>query len=132
MYILNSFGDFDVKYLYCDKYDYNTYGWQIRDYFFLMYNDGLFENAVKEILRKHDYCINNVQCRFPNFSSYDDYDHFEGVEFEMGLFSDDSEIRVSEEECLSFIKEAVFSYEKKHPNRKGFADKLFEETKLGM
>ena len=118
--------------LYDEKYGTDSEGWQIKDYFGTMYESDLFEEAVINILNKKDFCINNSQCRFPNPNSYDDYDHFEGVEFEMGLFSDDSEIRVSEEECLSFIKEAVFSYEKKHPNRKGFADKLFEETKLGM
>ena len=41
-----------MEYLYCEKYDHNTYGWQIKDYFFLMYNDGLFEIAVREILKK--------------------------------------------------------------------------------
>ena len=49
----------------------------------------------------------------------------------MGALSDDSAIQISEKECSSFVKEAVLSYEKRNPNRKRFADKFFEETKLG-
>lgn len=120
-----------MKDLYCEKYDTSTYGWQIKDYFFLMYNDGLFEIAVKEILREHDYCINDTQCIFSKNDVYENEDFFEGVEFDMGSPRHDSEIQVNEKECLSFVKEAVLSYEKKNPNRKGFADRFFEETKLG-
>ena len=117
--------------LYEEKFDTTSRGWQIKDYLEAMYDSNLFENAAISILNKKYFFINNSQCRFPNPNSYDDYDHFDGVEFEMGLFSDDSEIRVSEEECLSFIKEAVFLYEKKHPDRKGFLDESFERTTLG-
>lgn len=120
-----------IKKLYDYKYDESCHGWQVKDYFGSMYRSGRLEEAVKKILNKEDYCIDSVQCRFPDISSYDDYDHFDGVEFEMGLFSDGSEIRVSEEECLSFIKEAVLLYEKKHPDRKGFLDESFERTMLG-
>lgn len=117
--------------LYDEKLDTTSRGWQIKDYLEAMYDSNLFEDAAISILNKKDFCISNSQCRFPNPNSYDDYDHFDGVEFEMGLFSDDSEIRVSEEECLSFIKEAVLLYEKKHPDRKGFLDESFERTMLG-
>ena len=82
-------------------------------------------------MHKEDYCLDVLQCRFPNNNSYDNYDHFEGVEFEMGYFDDDSEIRISENECLSFIKEAIFLYELKHPDRKGFADIDLKKTILG-
>ena len=120
-----------IKDLYEYKYDENLYGWQVKDYLSAMYRSGRLEEAIKKILSKENYCIDSMQCRFPDLSSYDDYDHFEGVEFEMGLFNDDSEIQVSEKECLSFIKEAVILYEKKHPNRKGFLDESFERTILG-
>ena len=120
-----------MEYLYFEKYDTSTYGWQIKEYFYIMYNDGLFEIAVREILKKNDYCINYTQCIFSENAVYEGEDFFEGVEFEMGALSDDSAIQVSEKECLSFVKEAVLSYEKRNPNRKGFADKFFEETKLG-
>ena len=117
--------------LYDEKYSTDSEGWQIKDYLDTMYLSNLFEEAVISILNKKDFCINNSQCRFPDLNSYDDYDHFDGVEFEMGLFNDSSEIRVSEKKCLSFIKEAVSLYEEKNPNRKGFAEIFFEKTKLG-
>ena len=119
-----------MKDLYFEKYNESTYGWQIKDFFYLMYNDGLFETAVREILKKNDYSIDYTQCIFSENDVYEGEEFFEGVEFDIASFSDDSAIQVSEKECLFFIKEAVCSYEKRKPNRKGFADKFFEETKL--
>ena len=119
-----------MKDLYFERYNESTYGWQIKDFFYLMYNDGLFETAVREILKKNDYSINYTQCIFSENAVYEGEEFFEGVEFDIASFSDDSAIQVSEKECLFFIRDAVCSYEKRKPNRKGFADKFFEETKL--
>lgn len=119
------------RFLYKSRYGMDEYGWQIKSYFVDMYRDGRLEIAVKRILEKEGYSVNTVQCRFPEENSYDDCDHFEGVEFEMGRFDDDSEIRVSEEECLAFVKEAISLYESRHPDRKGFADADLAKSTLG-
>ena len=65
-----------------------------------MYNDGLFEIAVREILKKNDYSINYTQCIFSENAVYEGEDFFEGVEFDIASFIAGSAIQVSEKECL--------------------------------
>ena len=120
-----------IRTIYKEFYGTDEHGWQIKDYFNGMYQSGKLEFAIKKILNKEDCCFNVLQCRFPDDHSCEEYDHFEGVEFEMGYFDDDSEIIVSEKECLTFVEEAIFLYEEKHPDRKGFADADLEKSTLG-
>ena len=120
-----------IGFIYPYPFGTDVYGWQIKDYFNAIYRSGHLERAIKEILKKEGYSLDYNQCMFPEDNSYDDYDHFEGVEFEMGYMDDESSIIVSEKECLSFVKEVIFLYENMRPDRKGFADADLAKSTLG-
>lgn len=93
----------------------DSYG-VIKNYFDLMYNDDLFLDAVENIIQKKSFMSDGVYCYFPDMDSYEEDEHFEGVQFAIGYPPPEAElITVSEEVCYSFVRLACEKYLKLHP-----------------
>ncbi|WP_337024077.1 MULTISPECIES: ribonuclease toxin immunity protein CdiI [unclassified Pantoea] len=105
---------FDLPYLKSDQY------LVIKSYFDLMYNDDLFLNAAESIMKKQSFIRDGVYCFFPNMNSYDESEHFEGVEFAVGYPPAEADtINVSEEICFQYCRMACERYLKIHPENAG-------------
>ncbi|QJW53511.1 hypothetical protein HL670_00367 [Serratia plymuthica] len=101
---------FDLPYIKSDHY------LVIKSYFDLMYNDDLFLNAVESIIKKHSFMRDGVYCFFPDMNSYDESEHFEGVEFAVGYPPSEADtINVSEEICYHYVRLACERYLKIYP-----------------
>ncbi|GKX64737.1 hypothetical protein SOASR032_33060 [Pragia fontium] len=88
----------------------------IKNYFDLMYNDGRFLNAIENIIQKESFVSDGVYCIFPDMNSYDENEHFDGVEFAIGYPpTEEDTIIVSEETCYHYVKQACEKYLKLHP-----------------
>lgn len=101
---------FDLPYIKSDQH------LVIKSYFDLMYNDDLFLTAAESIIQKHSFMRDGVYCFFPDMNSYDESEHFEGVEFAVGYpYSEADTINVSEEICYHYCRLACERYLKIHP-----------------
>jgi len=99
------------KYLFELPYDRSEPGWTIRSYFDLIYNEGRFLDAVESIVNKESYILDGIYCHFPDMNSYDEEDHFEGVQFAIGYPpSEDDTVIVSEEICYQYVRLACSKY----------------------
>ncbi|MBA0206316.1 ribonuclease toxin immunity protein CdiI [Pectobacterium aroidearum] len=81
-----------------------------------MYEENRFLEAVKLLSRKWTLNIDGAYCNFPDMNSYDESEHFEGVEFAIGYPPTEEEtIIVSEEICYQYVHLACERYVKFHP-----------------
>ncbi|MEB6632518.1 ribonuclease toxin immunity protein CdiI [Kluyvera cryocrescens] len=113
---------FDLPYIKTDRY------LVIKSYFDLMYNDDLFLNAVESIVKKHSFMRDGVYCFFPDMNSYDESEHFEGVEFAVGYPPSEAEtINVSEEICYHYVRQACERYLKIHPENAEMVNSLLDK-----
>jgi hypothetical protein len=111
-----------------DKKISDSLDWQVLVYFTSVYRNECFEKAIRSIVKKESYILDYAACVFPNWDSVDPDDHFEGVTFEAGSLTNDSEVIISEEKCLELLKEAVNKYLEKHPERKSALDDIWKES----
>ncbi|WP_434778935.1 ribonuclease toxin immunity protein CdiI [Neisseria sp. Ec49-e6-T10] len=64
-------------------------------------------------------------------NSYDEEEHFEGVQFSIGYPpTDEDEIIVSEETCYHYVKLACEKYLKFHPEDKKIINELLKKMPL--
>jgi hypothetical protein len=101
--------------LFGQPYDQSDRLWVLKAYFDIMYSDGNFIAAVKNICRKWGYSTDGAYCRFPDLNSFFQEDHFEGVEFAYGIPPDEITVYVDERTCLDFVGEACEIYISRHP-----------------
>jgi len=88
----------------------------IKTYFDLMYNDGVFLMSIESIIKKHSFMRDGVYCFFPDMESYDESEHFEGVEFAVGYPPSEADTTiVSEEICYHYVRLASEKYLRLHP-----------------
>lgn len=105
-----------MKFLFDFPYEKSDPYLAIKSYFDLMYNDDIFLNAVESILKNNSFMRDGVYCFFPDLDSYDESEHFEGVEFAVGYPPSEAEsIIVSEDICYQYVRIACERYLKLHP-----------------
>lgn len=119
------------KYLFELPYDRTEPGWTIRSYFDLIYNEGHFLDAVGNIINKESFTLDGIYCHFPDMSSHDEEDHFEGVEFAIGYPpSEDDTVIVSEDVCYQYVRLACEKYLKIHPENISKINELLRNLHL--
>lgn len=88
----------------------------IVSYFDRMYGDGKFLDAIDLLSRKWTLNVDGAYCHFPDMNSYDESEHFDGVEFAIGYPPSDAEsVIVSEDVCYQYVRLACEKYLKLHP-----------------
>lgn len=116
------------KYIFELPYERSEPGWTIRSYFDLIYNENRFLDAVESIVNKGSYILDGIYCNFPDMNSYDESEHFEGVEFAVGYPPDEDDIViVSEETCFEYVRLACEKYLQLHPENTEKVKKLLSK-----
>ncbi|HFO6612835.1 TPA: ribonuclease toxin immunity protein CdiI, partial [Escherichia coli] len=77
---------------------------------------------------KESYILDGIYCNFPDMNSYDESEHFEGVEFAVGYPPDEDDIViVSEETCFEYVRLACEKYLQLHPEDTEKVNKLLSK-----
>ena len=85
-------------------------------YFDRMYEDGDFIETIELFSSGGSLNKDGAYCNFPDMNSYDESEHFEGVEFAVGYPPSEVEsVIVSEETCYHYVRLACERYLKFHP-----------------
>lgn len=85
-------------------------------YFNIMFSDKKILDAIENIIKKVGFNTDGAYCNFPDMESYDESEHFEGVEFAVGYPPSEADtIIVSEEICYYYIRLSIERYAKLHP-----------------
>lgn len=88
----------------------------ITTYFGIMYSDGNFLRAIELLSQKGALNTDGAYCHFPDLDSYDEEEHFEGVEFAVGYPPEEDDIViVSEGTCYKYVRLACERYIQLHP-----------------
>ena len=88
----------------------------ILGYFNIMSSDRSFLEVIEHIVKKVGFNTDGAYCNFPDMNSYDESEHFEGVEFAVGYPPSEAEtVVVSEETCYFYVRLACERYLKLHP-----------------
>ncbi|MCC8380935.1 ribonuclease toxin immunity protein CdiI [Xenorhabdus sp. PB30.3] len=88
----------------------------IVSYFERMYEDGKFLDAIELLSKKWTLSVDGAYCNFPDMDSYDETEHFEGVEFAIGYPpTEEDTVIVTEETCYHYVRLACEKYLKLHP-----------------
>ncbi|MBA0206318.1 ribonuclease toxin immunity protein CdiI [Pectobacterium aroidearum] len=88
----------------------------IAGYFNIMSSDRNFIEATEYIIKKIGFNSDGAYCNFPDMNSYDESEHFEGVEFSVGYPASEADaVIVSEEICYQYVRLACERYVKLHP-----------------
>lgn len=84
-------------------------------YFNIMYSDNYFLDVVDSIIKGFGFNTDGAYCNFPDMNSYDESEHFEGVEFAIGYPpTEEDTVIVSEETCFHYVRLACKKYLKLH------------------
>lgn len=85
-------------------------------YFDRLYEDNNLLEAIELLSRKWTFNVDGAYCNFPDMNSYDESEHFEGVEFAIGYPpEEDDTVVVSEETCYQYVRLACEKYLQLHP-----------------
>lgn len=88
----------------------------ITTYFDIMYSDARLLEAISYLIKKIGFSTDGAYCHFPDMNSYDEDEHFEGVQFAVGYPpTDEDTVTVSEETCYQYVRLACEKYLKLHP-----------------
>lgn len=88
----------------------------IVSYFERMYEDDKFLDAIDLLSKKWTLNVDGAYCNFPDMNSYDESEHFEGVEFAIGYPpTEDDTVLVSEETCYRYVRLSCDKYLHLHP-----------------
>ncbi|MFP1761100.1 ribonuclease toxin immunity protein CdiI [Lonsdalea quercina] len=85
-------------------------------YFNIMFSDKDFLDVIEHIIKNVGFNTDGAYCNFPDMESYDESEHFEGVEFAVGYPASEADtVIVSEETCYQYIRLACERYLLLHP-----------------
>lgn len=88
----------------------------IISYFDRMYEDGKFLDTLELLSKKWTLNVDGAYCNFPDMESFDESEHFEGVEFAVGYPASEADtVIVSEETCYQYVRLACERYLLLHP-----------------
>ncbi|AHK18717.1 hypothetical protein BF17_04735 [Yersinia similis] len=97
----------------------------IVSYFDRMYEDDRFLEVIKYISKKIGFNTDGAYCNFPDMNSYDESEHFEGVEFAVGYpYSEADIVIVNEETCFKYVRLSCEKYLHRHPEDTDKVNKL--------
>ncbi|WP_380184864.1 ribonuclease toxin immunity protein CdiI [Kalamiella sp. sgz302252] len=101
----------------------------IISYFERLYDENKFLEAIELLSKKWTLNVDGAYCNFPDMNSYDESEHFEGVEFAIGYPPEkDDTVIVSEDICYQYVRLACEKYLRLHPEDTGKVEELM--TKL--
>ncbi|MEN4929040.1 ribonuclease toxin immunity protein CdiI [Erwinia billingiae] len=87
----------------------------VASYFDRMYEDDNFIEALELFSNGGSLNKDGAYCNFPDMNSYDESEHFEGVEFAVGYPPSEAEtVIVSQETCYQYVRLACEKYLKLH------------------
>ncbi|NBF04887.1 ribonuclease toxin immunity protein CdiI [Pseudomonas sp. Fl5BN2] len=96
-------------------------------YFNIMHSDDRFLDATENIIQKESFMLDGVYCFFPDMSSCEKEEHFEGVQFAVGYPpTEDDIVTVNEETCYHYVRLACERYLKFHPEDTDKVNELLE------
>ncbi|WP_353605272.1 ribonuclease toxin immunity protein CdiI [Enterobacter cancerogenus] len=85
-------------------------------YFNIMSSSRNFLEVIEHIVGQVGFNTDGAYCNFPDMNSFDESEHFEGVEFAVGYPPSEAEtVIVSEEACYQYVRLACERYLKLHP-----------------
>lgn len=85
-------------------------------YFERIFDDNKFLEAIELLSKKWTLCVDGAYCNFPDLNSFDESEHFEGVEFAVGYPpTEEDTVIVSESVCFYYLKLACDRYLKFYP-----------------
>nr|WP_314424690.1 ribonuclease toxin immunity protein CdiI [uncultured Erwinia sp.] len=85
-------------------------------YFNIMFSDKDFLDVIEYLVKKIGFNTDGAYCNFPDMESYDESEHFEGVEFAVGYPPSEADtVIVSEESCYQYVRLACKRYLLLHP-----------------
>ncbi|WP_159567732.1 ribonuclease toxin immunity protein CdiI [Budvicia diplopodorum] len=103
----------------------------IVSYFDRMYEDGKFLEAIELLSKRWTLSVDGAYCNFPDMDSYDESEHFEGVEFAVGYPpEEDDTVIVSEEICFKYVRLACEKYRYLHPEDTDQVNELLAKVPL--
>lgn len=105
----------------------------VTSYFDRMYADGNFIKMLVLLSKKISMSTDGAYCHFPDMNSFDESDHFEGVEFAIGYppLEEDTVI-ISEETFYKYIRLACDRYVQFYPEDTDKVYNLLEELSLNL
>jgi hypothetical protein len=97
----------------------------VASYFDRVYEDNKFIEMLGLLAKKWTMNVDGAYCNFPDMNSYDDSEHFEGVEFAIGYPpTEDDTVIVTEEICYQYVRLACEKYLQLHPEDTGKVNEL--------
>lgn len=85
-------------------------------YFNIMSSSRNFLEVIEHIVGQVGFNTDGAYCNFPDMNSFDESEHFEGVEFAVGYPPSEAEtVIVSELACYQYVLLACERYLKLHP-----------------
>lgn len=100
----------------------------ILSYFDRLYEDNKLLEAMELLSRKWTFNVDGAYCNFPDMNSYDEGEHFEGVEFAIGYPpTEEDTVIISEDIFYQYIRLVCNKYLQLHPEDKDKVDKLLTE-----
>ncbi|EMD5947468.1 ribonuclease toxin immunity protein CdiI [Proteus mirabilis] len=100
----------------------------VASYFDRMYEDGDFLRAIELLSQGGALNTDGAYCHFPDMSSYDESEHFDGVEFAVGYPpTEEDTVIVSKETCYRYVKMACERYLKIHPEDQASVSNLLSK-----
>lgn len=103
----------------------------ITSYFDRIYEDGNFIKMLVLLSNKISMSTDGAYCHFPDINSFDESDHFEGVELAIGYPPLEKDtIITSDATFYEYIRLACDRYIQIHPKEKVKVCKLLDEISL--
>lgn len=88
----------------------------VSSYFDRIYEDGYFIRMLELFSKGVTMSTDGAYCHFPDMDSFDESEHFEGVEFAIGYPPLEADtVIVSKETCYKYVRLACERYIKLHP-----------------
>ncbi|MGJ0478603.1 ribonuclease toxin immunity protein CdiI [Pantoea agglomerans] len=85
-------------------------------YFNIMSSGRDFLEVIEHIVGRVGFNTDGAYCNFPDMNSFDESEHFEGVEFAVGYPPSEAEtVIVSEKTCYQYVRLASEKYLRLHP-----------------
>ncbi len=105
---------------------------EILSYFNIVYHDGLFLDAIEDLLKNHDsYSLEGCYGYYPDCNSGYPSDCFEEglIRFAVGLDDERYGIYVTEREFFRYAKEACLRFIRLHPEHRDFVMDIVDNWK---
>lgn len=100
-------------------------------YFNIMSSDKNFLEVIEHIIIKVGFNTDGAYCNFPDMDSYDESEHFEGVEFAVGYPASEADtVIVSEEVCYQYVRLACERYLQLNPEDTERLNNLLDKLPL--